>query len=239
MKTKHFLVIAVAFFISTLFSSCQKIADIGTIQEGSQTYQLDGFTKIQMGSAFKIDVQKGSAFSVIARGDQRNLNDLRVRVQNGTLIADYYPQYNQKRQYRTEFTIIMPTLEGVEFSGATESNIGSFDNNSLYIDLSGASVSSFSVKTKQTEVRLSGASRLKIVGQGQKMTADLSGASSLDSFSFTTEDLQINASGGSHAKVNVSKTLGAEASGGSEVRYIGNPTGVSSNATGGSRIIKD
>jgi hypothetical protein len=239
MKTKHFLVIAVAFIISTVFSSCQKMADIGSFQEGSQTYQLDGFTKLQMGSAFKIDVQKGTAFSVVARGDQRNLNDLRVRVQNGTLIADYYPHYSKSRQYRTEFTIIMPALEGVEFSGATESNVGGFDNQSVYIDLSGASVSTFSVKNRQTDVRLSGASRLKITGEGKKMNADISGASFLESFSFPTEESQVRASGASNAKVNVSKALGAEASGGSEIRYVGNPTGVSSNATGGSRIIKD
>lgn len=239
MKTKHFLVVAIALIISTLFTSCQKTADIGTFQEGSQTYQLSGFTKLDMGSAFKIDVQKGNGFSIVARGDQRNLNDLRVFVENGILRADYYPHYNKKRQYATEFTIIMPALEGVSFSGATESRVGGFEANNIYIDLSGASTSTFTLQSKQADIRLSGASQLRLTGVGQKVFADISGAAVLESFSFAIEEADIKASGASNAKVNVSKILKAEASGGSEIRYAGNPSSVSSNATGGSRIVKD
>lgn len=227
-------------FSVVLLSGCQRFEDVGAFQEERKTYDLSGFTKVHIGSNSKVTIQQGAAFGVFVRGDSRNLDDLRVRVENGTLKADYYPHSNRNRQYKTEFTITMPTLEGVDFSGATFSNVGGFENSQkMYVRLSGASEGIFSIKASEVEIDLSGASRLSSVGASQKLKADISGGSELSFFGFSVEDVQISVSGGSKAQINVSKTLRAEASGGSHIRYTGNPSSVSNNSSGGSSISKE
>ncbi|GAB4118190.1 MAG: hypothetical protein OHK0057_18550 [Thermoflexibacter sp.] len=245
MKTIRFFMFARMFTLLGLlsvglFSGCQRFEDVGAFQEERKTYDLSGFTRVHIGSGSKVTIQQGAAFGVFVRGDSRNLDDLRVRVENGILKADYYPHNHRNRQYRTEFTITMPTLEGVDFSGATIANVGGFENSQkMYVRLSGASEGVLSIRVNEIEIDLSGASHLSGVGVSQKMKAEISGGAELSFFDFSVEEVQISASGGSKAQVNVSKTLRAEASGGSHIRYTGNPSSVSGNSSGGSSISRE
>ncbi len=240
MKTNQIFILLAVFTSVILFSACQKLSDVGTFQDATQTYNFNNFSKLQMSSAFKINVQQGNVFAISVRGDRRNLDDLRVQVESGVLKADYYPNTNKNRQYTTEFTITMPALEGVDFSGATTSDISGFAGNDLLsIRLSGASVSTFSVQPKQASINLSGASQLKLTGNAQKVNADISGASILESFSFAIEEVQVKVAGASKASINVSKVLNAEASGASHIRYVGNPATVTSNVSGASSVSKE
>jgi hypothetical protein len=120
--------------------------DVGPYQNDKQTYALTNFDRLDMGSAFTITVQQGANFSIVAEGDQRNLNDLDVYTRNGTLFARYR-NHNRSRQYQTSFQITMPTLRGVAFSGASQSEVSGFTSlGDLDIELSGASRGKFTVQ---------------------------------------------------------------------------------------------
>ena len=57
------------------------------------------------------------------------------------------------------------------------------------------------------------------------MTAvvEVSGASLFDADKFMVSDMNLEVSGVGNVKINVSKSISAEISGGSSVRYLGNP----------------
>ena len=197
--------------------------DVGPYQGDKQTYALTGFDRLDMGSAFSITVQAGPAFAIVAEGDRRNLDDLDVYTRNGTLFARY--RTNRNRQHETSFSITMPTVRGVAFSGASQSTITGFANLSeLSIELSGASKSEFVGDAVRTIVDLSGASVLKLNGRGTALSAELSGASSLQAFPYPVGEATVDASGASKASINVSNALVADASGASTIRYRGTPT---------------
>ncbi|UFH52289.1 head GIN domain-containing protein [Spirosoma sp. KNUC1025] len=197
--------------------------DVGPYQSAQQTYSFTNFDRLDMGSAFTISVQQGNTFSITVEGDRRNLDDLDVYTRNGTLIAQYRNARNRK--YSTTFVITMPTLRGVNFSGASKSTISDFTNlNGLDIELSGASEAQVSVKAARTNVELSGASRLQLTGSGTSLVADLSGASQLQGYSYPVNDANLGASGASKANVSVANSLDVDASGASSVRYRGNPS---------------
>ena len=196
--------------------------DIGPYQADQQTYAFANFDRLAMGSAFTITVQQGATFSVTAEGDRRNLDDLQVYTRSGTLMAQYRVARN--RQYPTTFLITMPTLRGVEFSGASRSTVSGFTKLSdLDIKLSGASEGEFSLQSAQTTIDLSGASTLRLTGSGAGLSADVSGASFLQAFNYPVGDANLGASGASKANINVITTLLVDASGASSVRYRGTP----------------
>jgi hypothetical protein len=68
--------------------------------------------------------------------------------------------------------------------------------------------------------------------------ASIAGASSLDASEYQVKSAKIDASGVSHIKINVSEILEIDATGGSEIRYLGNPM-IQSERAAGSRIIKE
>ncbi|GAB4025088.1 GIN domain-containing protein [Spirosoma koreense] len=197
--------------------------DVGPYQSDQQTYALTNFDRLDMGSAFTINVQQGPTFAVRVEGDRRNLDDLQVFTRNGTLQAEYRVARNRK--YSTTFWITMPTLRGVSFSGASKSTITGFTNlTNLDITLSGASEGRFLGQATQAGIELSGASKLELIGAGASFSADLSGASNLQAFSFPVANAAVEASGASKASISAASSLVVNASGASSVRYRGTPT---------------
>jgi hypothetical protein len=221
--------------LTITFTGCKK-EDPGTFQEAERSFELTGFDRVEMGSAFLIRVQQGTRFSIVAKGDSRNLDDLDVRVINGNLIAEYRNQRN--RQYSTSFDITLPTLQGVNFSGASKAVIKGFDGtNDFVITLSGASKTEVALQTERRLVRgnLSGASDLLITGRATQVLANLSGASTWRGGGLVSTDVEVEASGASTAQVSASASLRVSATGASRITYRGNPQ-LSLSLTGGSTV---
>ena len=134
--------------------------------------------------------------------------------------------------------IIMPELESVDFSGAAKSKIYGFDQHDMDINLSGASVTELDVILTEASIELEGVSKLNLSGQGERLEAEISGASNLDAAEYEVDYAVVNISGASKARIHVVKELDINASGGSSVRYTGDPM-IKSDRSGGSSIIKE
>jgi len=222
--------------VALLLTSCHT-EDPGPLQEDRRDYSLEDFDRLEMGDAFDIEVHQGTFFKITARGDERNLDDLDVRREGTTLVITYDKERNRK--HTTYIEVTMPTLLQVNFSGATNSTITGFkDIENLRVSLSGASKSEIEVEATAIDIALSGASRLTLVGSGDHLWANASGASELRAFSYAVSKADVNASGASRCKITVADALRAVASGASSVTYRGEPT-VDGDSSGGSRIERD
>ncbi|GAB4035223.1 head GIN domain-containing protein [Spirosoma jeollabukense] len=236
-KSTLFYTVTLLILLLNLAGCSLKREDVGPYQGDQQTYAFTDFDRIDMGSAFIITVQQGTTYGVTVEGDRRNLADLQVYTRNGTLMAQY--RIARRREYKTSFTITMPILRGVDFSGASRSTITGFSNlSTLDITLSGASESQFTGQATRTNVKLSGASVLRLSGQGTALSADLSGESLLQAFGYPVDNVGLDASGASNANVNVASTLVVNASGASNIRYRGKPT-VQQRVSGASTVQND
>jgi Putative auto-transporter adhesin, head GIN domain len=213
--------LAVLVLISFLLSSCYE-EDPGPRQSDSRTYGLVDFDRIEAGDALVITIKQGSSFSIEADGDRRNLDDLLV-YKNGTSLVLRFEHY-EKRQYNTSINITVPTLVGVDFSGATNAQISGFVNiNRFDLSLSGASLAQLDVEASELYFSLSGASQLRLNGKGQNLVGTISGASILSAFSYPSSQVTLIVSGASNGKVSVDQQLDVNASGASLVVYRGNP----------------
>jgi hypothetical protein len=210
------------------------------IAQNKKEYQLKGFEKLDMSSAFHIDVTQGATFKVLVDAERsEDLEDLDVRVSGGTLIAKYNGKggwkWNNNRK-KVSFTIVMPNLRMVDFSGATKSKISGFnDLEEITLKFSGAANSEINIKADKVNLDCSGASSIKMNGNTSKMNFDVSGASSVNCLNFPARDVDADISGASSVKVNATKTLTVEASGASSLRYRGQPS-VKSDVSGASSV---
>lgn len=236
MKNLKFMLFTLSFI--AVLQACQIREDIGPIQSSQKIFQVGDFDKLEMGSAFNIEVIQGTEFSVITEGDRRNLDDLIVQVFDGKLRIKY--DNNRNRKYTTYIYITMPSLKEVDFGGASESRISGFSNTGEFtVKLSGASKSLIAADAEALRLVLSGASRLSMESEGiQNVRADLSGASFMDLYQAPTAQANIELSGASEAKVAVSNALTLKASGASTLWYRGSPS-IDSELSGASTIIQE
>lgn len=109
-----------------------------------------------------------------------------------------------------------------DISGASVVTIDQ-ESGDLEIGGSGASKMNYSGNSSKTEVSISGATNVKMRGSSSLAVFEASGASVLDAEHFNVKEAEIEASGVSNIRSNVTGSLSAELSGGSVLLYSGNP----------------
>ncbi len=216
-------------------TTCEERTDDDTEHVKSSFYFNDdqarvldvrNFSSIEAGDAFNIEITQDENFYVAVSGDDRDLDDLEVRVKNDKLIIDIDNLFRRRIRNNKgiRIKITMPKLTELDISGATTVIADGFETDDLEIDLGGSASLTMDVKAENMEVELSGSSDLDLTGSGERIVIDMSGASSLSAYDFDAQDMEIETSGASSAEVSVSDELDTNSSGASSIHYKGTPT---------------
>lgn len=227
----------ICLICGVFFSSCDVREDPGPIQRAEETYAFVDFDRLEIGDALVIKVEQSNFFSISAKGDRRNLNDLDVYKDGSTLVIRF--DESGERKHETQITITMPSLKAVNFSGASYSTIKGFAGDDKFsFVLSGASVSQADISATEVDAVISGASNLTLKGTADELNVQVSGASELNAFTFDANDVEVEASGASKVRILANEALKATATGASLVLYRGNPS-VTSTSSGASSVVAD
>jgi hypothetical protein len=206
--------------VGDVFSEiASEISTTGSGNVVTEEFDLSGFDKVDVGSAFDVEIRQGDAFRVVVRVDDNVEQYLDVVKQGSTLRIDLKPHILTSLTAVTlEAEVTMPQLTGLELSGATNASVTGFES------------------SEALRLNVSGASHAALSGSGGDLILDVSGASSADLADFPVGDANVEASGASNVTVNVSGELNAEASGASHVKYLGSPTLGTIDSSGGSSV---
>ncbi len=191
----------------------------------SLTYDIKGFENIHIASIFNAEIVQSDQWEVTLKGEEEDLDDVRVKMENKNLEVDFDRDISKWDRDRREVFIYLrlPELESLELSGTARAVVKGFTQNLMQIDLSGAANADMDIQVEDTDIDLDGMSKLTLYGSGDKVDASIAGASSLDASEYQVKSAKIDASGVSHVKINASEILEIDATGGSEIRYLGNP----------------
>ena len=184
-------------------------------------FDLKNFKKIEAGGAFIITIRKGDTFSITADSDdQEELDDLDLDVNDNTLKISHKDNFSfSNRHHTARFNITMPSLEGLDISGASTLKVIGFKdkNQDLDIELTGASKAAIDVEVRKITFNASGASKADLRGSADKMDMDISGACHIDAKRMEINQVKADASGASRASFGKIKDLNSSTSGASKI----------------------
>ena len=224
-------------FLSGISGLMLVMVSLTAFAQESRSFSVSGFSKLEMGSAFKVDVKQGNKYSVTTTGRSEDLKDLEANVSGGTLKLGYKDKNWGKNRKTVIVSITMPALQGVDFSGASKVNVERFSGvKTMDIEVSGASQVTMDLAATRVSMDLSGASQLLLTGQCDVLNGEVSGASSFKGKDFPAKEVNIDASGASSASVAASNSIHAEASGASSIRYSGSAQNIHSSSSGASSV---
>jgi len=216
------------------------------------------FTEVEVGWAFDVDITRSTSYSVIITADEyvevslegtqeyeRKLtfdyiqvsktgDQLRISLESGYT----YRSSHMWRPLILRAEITMPDLYELMLSGAAHGSVEGFSfSHELNLTLSGASfLDIVDVSAGDAEIELSGASRLEGKGEANDLHIIASGASHLELEEFPAHNANVSLSGASRATVNLDGRLDGDLSGSSHLLYLGEPTVVDVNTSGGSTV---
>lgn len=198
-----------------LFNFSFKSGIKGSGVAASETRDASGFTGVDVGGIFQVEITAGKDFSVAVDADDNLLQYIKTEVNGDVLHIETTERINSTTPIRVR--IAAPDIESIGASGASKVSLAGVRNSSLHVDTSGAS-------------------KVKIEGETSEITVEVSGASNVDAESLKAKTADVDASGASSVNVFVTERLVSDASGASRISYSGNPTIVEKKTSGASRV---
>ena len=195
----------------------------GSGNEITVSPEVSGFDSLDIGHSFEVSIIQSETYNLVVTVDDNIEQYLVVDDNGGTLTLNLeddrgYIDVTLKAQ------ISMPMLSAFELSGASKAEFTQFASSDPFdLRVSGASEAMGDIEAGDLTIKVSGASEVHLHGEGQDLLLDVSGASHVDLEEFTVEDATLDLSGASEATVNVNGVLNVNASGASDVTYVGSP----------------
>jgi len=232
---------------------------VGSVNLVTEEMEFSDFMSVEAGWGFEVEITQSSSYSVEITADEyvevsRTGEDeyereltfdyIQVSKVGDTLVIGLKSDYNYRsvhplRPLTLRAEITMLDLYELKLSGGSQGTAKGFTSSHEFaVDLSGGSRFSGDYTTSgDAQFILSGGSHLiGLDGAANDLTINGSGGSHLDLSDFPVYDAAVNLSGGSGATVNLDGRLDGDLSGGSHLKYIGNPTTVDVNTSGGSTV---
>jgi hypothetical protein len=237
-----------------LVTGCKVVTGSGE----TVTWEMDyaDFTKLDIGSAFDVEITRADTFLVRITIDKA-LNEYLSVDQRGDTLHIGLERNNVYTNTRQEAIINLPDLRRLELSGASKASVSGFSttrsvdyelsgasnlklasmrSGDTSLKLSGASEASGDIKMNKGNFDLSGGSWLELQGSAGDISIDGSDASEISLAGFPVTNAAISLSGASRATVSLNGRMDLDLSGASEVEYNGNPKLGSINMSGGSTV---
>ncbi len=187
----------------------------GSGRIASESRDLAGFSSIDVGGVFQVEVVVQKDFAVELEADDNLLPLIMTEVRNGVLVIKAEKKLKSKNPIKVRVSV--PELNGLEVSGAAKVSVRNLRNERFAIDASGAS-------------------KISVEGEASDLTLEVSGASKINGEDLATENANIEASGASHVSINVSGELRTDASGASSIAYSGSPSNVIKHTSGAATV---
>lgn len=176
---------------------------------------LTGFTGVEVGRGFQVEIVAGREFSVEVEGDDNLLPLVTTEVNDGVLSIDTEKRCSTRTSIRLR--ISAPDIDKLSTSG-------------------GATVNLTGIKNSNLSVESSGGSKVILAGETANFKVEISGGAKILSENLSVVDATIDGSGGSYVEVRASGELRSDISGGSRVAYCGTPASIVTNKSGGARV---
>ena len=203
-----------------------------------ETRQLSGFDAISVGGGIDLFLRQGDTFLVEVESSDGELDEIVTEVRAGTL------EIKRKRSFgffdwgdHGSVSVTLPKLVSLTASGGSDARSGGpFTSDSLSLVASGGSDVDMEVAAATLQVQASGGSDVRLSGSARSANVHSSGGSDFNASGLQTEEADLHSSGGSDLSIAVRDRIVANASGGSDITYSGEPRSVNVNASGGSDI---
>ena len=204
---------------------------------------IGNFSALKVSSGIDVYLTQGNAPAMEIETDEETLKRLIVEVDNNNTLVlrmenpkgwNWFSAFSPVK-VRLTFT----QLNDIKVSGGSDLfGQGTLNFDLLRIQASGGSDVKMNLRAKELDVQCSGGSDVVLEGAVTSFKGKASGGSDIKAIDLQAEVADVSASGGSDALIRVTRQLSANASGGSDIVYTGNPEKVNSNASGGSDIKK-
>lgn len=235
MKYATLMLLAIAIVLAGTSIGQQSAA------QTSQRRDISGFNSIDVQGGIDVEITQGNDFSVEVEAPDGGPDGLHTQL-NGTVLEIHRGAGSSRffglfsNDYEVHVTL--PRLESLSARGGTEiDGMNTITGERLSISARNGSEIDLTVDVGEIEIELSGGSDIDLSGSADTASIHISGGSDFSGPGFTGGDVRIESSGGADTTLTVGNSITGNASGGSDVVYMGNPEFTDVKSSGGADVV--
>jgi hypothetical protein len=186
-------------------------------------FDIDDFSELEINSAFRVNLKESDEYTLIVSGRRTDVDKVVIEKEGHVLSMDYKGDVMKLNRQRNEINVYisMPELSSLQLASASKVYATGFDEDYMDIELNGAAFADLHVEVNSIKANVEGASKLLLSGSGQRLSAKISGASTLQSYDFIVDDTEVETHSASTARVFANDHLTIRSHGASNVTYRG------------------
>jgi len=237
MKNFKLIALVAGVILISGFTSCifnfSGIKGDGNIKK--ETRAVSEFSEIEVSGMYQVYLTQGKTNSLIIECDENLMQYIITKNSSDKLIIDTKKNLNPTGDIKVYLTFT--SLESIDLSGACEViGDGRLKFDKIEFEGSGASEFTLDMKADKVGFDLSGASEIHLTGKANQVTIDGSGAIKVLAFDFIINNCDVDLSGASEAKLNVTNNLSIDVSGAATITYKGGAKILKQSTSGASSI---
>jgi serine/threonine-protein kinase len=188
---------------------------VGSGRPETRTYDLKGFTGIEVNGPFSVELKQGRDFKVAVTAADNLFEHLQVEKDGAKLRVGFKGKNARLRLSREQplrAAVTLPILEALHLNGAARATAEEFKaGRPLRFHLNGASRLKGTFQAADVSIDANGASTVQLAGSGKNVRLKANGASrlALAEFAASGDQLIIDATGASSVTLKGSVTAGA------------------------------
>jgi hypothetical protein len=161
----------------------------------TRTYAATGFTGIDVRGSDDVDVKTGQTFSVTADGDPKVLDQLDVRVVDGTLRVGRKNSNWSSNDQGARVHVVLPKLTAASVSGSGDLKVeraeGDFEGS-----VSGSgNLDVADLRANTADLSLAGSGDMRVAGTASKLSAAVAGSGDIDAKRLTAANADVSIAG--------------------------------------------
>lgn len=187
----------------------------GSGNVATETRDIKDFKAIDVSGIFNVEVVAQKGFGVQVEADDNLLEYIKTEVNGGVL--EISTTQKIKATDGIKIRVSVPDIEKIEVSGVAKVSVKELKNSELKVDTSGAS-------------------KIELAGETDKLLIEVSGASKIEAENLKAKSATIDSSGASKISVFATESVRVDASGASKITYAGGATQVVKKTSGASSV---
>lgn len=203
-------------------------------------YDVDNFSKLEVKNALTVYIKQSNDYGIIVNGRRNDVDEVTLEKVGDELNLDYKGGIIKSKRERDKVKVYItcPSLDNLDLGSAARVYVQGFEEDFFDIHLAGAAFAELDVEVKSIDAKIEGASKLHLHGSGERLDIIVMGASTLNSYEYYADEVDIETHLASSARVYANKQLNIRSHGDSNVYYKGNAN-VDIEKSGTSSVKKD
>jgi len=211
------------------------------IGQESETRNLEGFEGISVSAGIQAELVKGNTNKIEISAKGIELEKVTTEIKRDVLKIGidekWWKNIGGKKNKRDVEVVITysSTLSSISSSsGSSTTADHTILSKYLELDVSSGAYMDLEIDVDETDIDLSSGSRMILAGNAGEVAVDMSSGANLDAYKLTGQNVSVDGSSGSNAKVTATSSLTADVSSGANVKYKGDPSLNVDKSSGGS-----